>query len=184
MRVVGQNDVLRYMEQLRARDRRSVRPPPAPGVGYSQGDPNAFPADFTYSERLVFGAHPVSLKKAGLSATIALNNTIAQSAPAPAPSTQVGSAPGPDPFSLTPFTVNTTPIIILQANPRRSCLIVQNLDGADDLFFNLGALASSITGIKLPAGGGIIFDYKVPSNWVSVVFSASTARGVVVEAAH
>lgn len=194
MQLLNAQQVINYMDTVRARQGRYRKYPFAGrGVGYSQNDPHCFPMDagLIYSENIVFGdpnAIPIaSLPNSG--SLVSLNQTIANTqnlAAANQPSVGLGggatpgAAPGPYNFSVLPFFAGANSIQILNSNPKRQALLVQNQDAANQLFFNLGQGAGLNQGILLAPTLGILWEIKVPSNYITV-FSAAGARGIVAE---
>lgn len=86
-----------------------------------------------------------------------------------------------------PFIVGTAAQQILPANPLRSYLLIQNKDGASDLFVNFGQKATAFNGlIIIPRGnyeliGGATGGSFVPSDSVWLLGDAANMEGVVIE---
>jgi len=176
--------VLNYMADVRAKQGRRARRYPfaGQGPGYSQNDPNCFPEGLRYDETIIFGdPNAIPLSSLPNSGSLQqLNQTIAASTP-PAADTGAGlQTGGPYNFTVTPFFAGAGSQQVLSANPKRQTLLVQNQDAANTMFFNLGQFAGLNQGILVGPQLGILFDLKVPNNYVTV-YSATGVRGVVVE---
>jgi len=180
VQILNPQTVLDYMTRVRASG-RVRRYPFSSGPGYSQNDPNAFPTDLAYSERIVFGTNIPLASLPNSGSLIDLNNQIAQQTP-PAADTgaQVGTQ-GPLSFNVLPFLAGAASQQVLAANPKRGALLIQNQSAALTIYVNLGQAAAVNQGIQLGPGIGLLFDIKVPNNYVTVVASGGTAPGVAVE---
>ena len=86
-----------------------------------------------------------------------------------------------------PFIVGTAAQQILPANPLRAYLLIQNKDGASDLFINFGQKPTAFNGlIIIPRGnyeliGGATGGSFVPSDSVWLLGDAANMEGVVIE---
>lgn len=83
---------------------------------------------------------------------------------------------------ITSFSIANNSTQILPDNPRRTLLLIQNLDATANLYFNLGSGASVFNGVRLEAGEGYVFDVACPADSLFVFFdSASNSSGIVLE---
>lgn len=83
---------------------------------------------------------------------------------------------------IAPFTAGRQSIVVLPQNYMRTLLIIQNLDIAASLYFNLGSGASPQNGVLLGAGQGIILDDVCPSDSLNVYFDNGTpCMGIALE---
>lgn len=85
-----------------------------------------------------------------------------------------------------PFVIGTTSEQIVPANPLRCYLLVQNKDGASDMFINFGQKATGGSVIIVPGGnyefvGGAVGGPFSPGNSVWVLGDAAALIGVLVE---
>jgi hypothetical protein len=89
--------------------------------------------------------------------------------------------------SLYPFVASTTAQQVVPANPLRSYLLVQNKDGAADMFINFGQKPTTFNAvIIIPRGnyefiGGANGGPFCPSDSVWILASAAAVNGVLVE---
>lgn len=179
--ILNPQAVLDYMARVRQTGR--LRRNPFAGLvtlGYGQSDPNAFPTEMNYSERIVFGT-TVALSSLPNSGSLQdLNNLIAQQQPAgqPAPATTVE---GTFNFTPYPFVATAASSQILNANTKRSVLLLQNQSATITIYVNFGQGAALNQGVQLTPGVGLLFDTKVPSNYVTVVAIAGNAPGIALE---
>ena len=92
-------------------------------------------------------------------------------------------------FTLYPFRLNIASNVVVQANPKRTFLMVQNQSVAGggvatDLFFNFTSGAGPNNGVLLSDGQGVFFDIVCPNNAITCAFNSNTAaQGIVVEGA-
>lgn len=137
---------------------------------YSEGDSNTHNAN-VYNEREVFNAG------------------------GPGGGQQLRFTPGGDPILppktnmnsalLTPFVVaNLASVQVCPTNFNRVLLLIQNLAGTGNIYFNLGSGATANNGVLLPAGQGIVLDWGCPNNSVFVISDqAAGISGIVLEVA-
>lgn len=89
--------------------------------------------------------------------------------------------------SITPFVAAAASQKVLNANSARAYFLVQNNDGASDIFVNFGADASATNAIKVIAGGNLLFDGGgeggsfVPQEDVYIIGAAGGEACVVME---
>ena len=89
--------------------------------------------------------------------------------------------------SLYPFVTEATAQQIIPANARRAYLLVQNKDGASDMFINFGQKASVFASVIIIPGGNFEFvggsfgGAFVPMDSVWVLGGAVSMNGVLVE---
>jgi hypothetical protein len=161
------------MARVRAAGRKRA-PFPAAGVGYGQGDPNSFPSDgLAYDEKITFGSRsPIALSS--------LPNSGALTALADQLGAALATEAGLN-CNVLPFVADLSSQQVLSANPRRQMLLVQNQSTTDNIYFQFGQSAAVNFGIKLGPGIGLMFDTKVPTNYVTVVANNVNVQGVVAE---
>lgn len=86
-----------------------------------------------------------------------------------------------------PFIIGTTSAQIIPANPLRAYVLIQNKDGASDMFVNFGVSATSFNGvIIIPRGnyefvGGALGGPFSPSDSIHVLGAGANMEGVIVE---
>lgn len=89
--------------------------------------------------------------------------------------------------SLYPFVTVATAQQIVPANARRAYLLVQNKDGATDMFINFGQKPSAFTSVIIIPGGNYEFvggsfgGAFVPMDSVWIIGGAVGLEGVLVE---
>lgn len=86
-------------------------------------------------------------------------------------------------FTNAQATVTNASSTIDAANPTRSYLLIQNNDASGDIFVRLdGVAATTLTGVKIPAGGSYELTGFVPTGAITAIGSiASNANVVIVE---
>lgn len=182
MQILNPQQVLNYMTRVRASGRVRRYPFATAGLGYSQNDPNSFPTDINYSERIVFGTTIPLASLPNSGALQDLNDQIAQSQQNNPPlSSNGGLASAPLSFNVLPFVAAASSQQVLSANPRRGALLMQNQSATVTLYFNLGQFAGVNQGIQLGPGLGLLFDVRVPNNYVTVIAAGGSAPGIAVE---
>lgn len=87
-------------------------------------------------------------------------------------------------FTNVQATVTSASATIDAASPSRRYLLIQNNDASGDIFVRLdGGVATTLTGVKIPAGGSYELTGFVPTGAITAIGSiASNANVVIVEA--
>jgi len=164
----------RLVRRALNRDRNDVLSPfGGRGLQYSQSDPNSFPVEASYNEKIVFNGAPIDLPPASA--------RISQAAGAPKGFQQN------DHFvvnALTTFANQNRQA--LNSNTKRIALTIQNQStGAANLYFTLGAQVISggaFVGLKLVPGQGYTFDNRcVPCDELYYAWDAVGGIGIVME---
>lgn len=86
-------------------------------------------------------------------------------------------------FTNTQATVTNASTTIDAASPARRYLLIQNNDATGDIYVRLdGGVATTLTGVKIPAGGSYELTGYVPTGAITAIGSiASNANVVIVE---
>lgn len=79
---------------------------------------------------------------------------------------EIGSSPNA-------FNIGTVPVQILNNNPKRRGLILQNLDTVDTLFYSFNVVADPNSSLQLAPGGAILLDFVTPTGPLWVVGSGA-----------
>lgn len=83
-------------------------------------------------------------------------------------------------FANTAATVTNASAQLLAANTSRQYLMIQNKDAAGDIYINFGAgAATTVNGIKIPAGGYFEWFGCVPTSAVQAIGSTASNTNVL-----
>lgn len=141
------------------------------GIGdYGASDPNTHPRGYgRYSEKEIFrasmpGVDPELPRSDGLTNPPLVANINA--------------------WQLYMFTIFPGTEQVVQANPRRTALLIQNQSNVN-LRVNFGSAASPTVGVKFAPGEGLIEDVEPPANSIWYAFeSTPTGIAILVEGAY
>lgn len=101
--------------------------------------------------------------------------------------TAAGAAPVPvvdrmkygDPINMTLNIGTVNQAVLAAATSRRTFLAIFNNHAVQNMFLVFGGEATTVVGMRIPAGGSIFFDAFVPQGEVNLIASAAGTDGVL-----